>query len=119
MARVARAAREHGAAETGEARAGDSIPMNDGAEKFRVASRRITDFSRGIPMAITRREMLRATGLLASGTLLAADAKKAAASAPAGATATGAAAAPPLVDISDYAREAPRHMAAMSWEYMS
>lgn len=30
-----------------------------------------------------------------------------------------AAAAPPLVDIADYAREAPRHMETMNWEYIS
>jgi 4-hydroxymandelate oxidase len=63
-------------------------------------------------MALTRRNLLRSAGLLAGGSAFAAKAAE---------QAMPAAAAPPprLVDVSDFAREAPRHMSAMSWEYMS
>jgi 4-hydroxymandelate oxidase len=68
-------------------------------------------------MAITRRDLLRATGLLAGGTLLAAETKKGATGASAATTAALPAGEP--VDIPDYARLAPEHMSKMGWEYIS
>src|SRR6185503_186859 len=64
-------------------------------------------------MALTRRDLLRSTGVLAGAAALRTSVS---AAAPA---ASAEAKPPPLVDISDYAREAPRHMEAMSWEYIS
>lgn len=66
-------------------------------------------------MKITRRELLRSTGLLAGGAVLAAEtsAVKTAATP----TATGEAGV--FADVFDYARAAPAHMSSMGWEYIS
>src|SRR3954468_2496376 len=65
-------------------------------------------------MSITRRDLLRSTGLLAGGSLLAAEIKPGASSGM-----PAAADAAVLADIFDYARAAPSHMSAMGWEYIS
>ena len=54
-------------------------------------------------MAITRRDLLRSAGLLAGGSVLAADS-------PAGARADSSALPPLLVDLTDYERLAPDRM---------
>jgi 4-hydroxymandelate oxidase len=68
-------------------------------------------------MSITRRELLRSTGLLAGGSMLAADAATPAL------TDTGAAPVASLsaipADLFDYARLAPSHMSSIGWEYVS
>jgi 4-hydroxymandelate oxidase len=66
-------------------------------------------------MALTRRELLRSSGLLAGGAVLGAQAQ-AAESPAAGAAPT---AAPLIVDVSDYERLAPERMSKMAWEYIS
>ncbi|MBL9211365.1 MAG: alpha-hydroxy-acid oxidizing protein [Opitutaceae bacterium] len=65
-------------------------------------------------MSLTRRDLLRSTGLLAGGTLLAADAGRAQP-----APVAVAAPADEPADLLDYARLAPAHMSAIGWEYMS
>lgn len=67
-------------------------------------------------MPITRREMLRTSGLLAaSGSALAADSK----APPAGSA--GMTPPPPheLADLSDYIRVAPNHLSAVAWNYIA
>src|SRR4051812_25111744 len=64
-------------------------------------------------MSITRRDLLRSTGLLAGGSLLAAESKTVGVPAVAG---TDSAV---LADVFDYARAAPAHMSAMGWEYIN
>lgn len=68
-------------------------------------------------MSITRRELLRSTGLLAGGTVLGAE-EAANNQAPAVAN-PGAGDAEAPVDIPDYARLAPAHMSPIGWEYLS
>ncbi len=69
-------------------------------------------------MALTRRELLRTSGLLAAagGSALAADSKAPPAPAPAGMTPP-----PPheLADLTDYERAAPARMSAVAWAYIS
>ena len=68
-------------------------------------------------MAITRRDLLRSTGLLAGGSVLAADAAKVIA--PREVAAGQAASTFVPADLFDYARIAPEHMSAIGWEYIS
>ncbi len=71
-------------------------------------------------MAITRREMLRTTGLLAGGSVLAAESTVTGAVAAAGGVgAAGAAAADTPADIFDYEKLAPTRMTTMGWNYIS
>ena len=63
-------------------------------------------------MKITRRDLLRSTGLLVGTAMLSGEADPAAVSAAAGESATP-------VDVSDYARLAPAHMSKMAWEYIN
>ncbi|MEO6245861.1 MAG: alpha-hydroxy acid oxidase [Opitutaceae bacterium] len=67
-------------------------------------------------MAITRRDLLRNTGLLAGGSVLAADGTPGAA--PDSGGATGTAAEVPA-DIFDYEKLAPAHLSAIGWNYIS
>jgi 4-hydroxymandelate oxidase len=69
-------------------------------------------------MTITRRELLRSTGLLAGGSMLAADAATNA-NVPAAGVAVEAGAAAIPADLFDYAKAAPSHMSAVGWEYIS
>ena len=62
-------------------------------------------------MALTRRDLLRTAGVLATGSVLGAEQHS-----PAPAV---AAPPPPLVDLADYERLAPQHMSRMAWEYIS
>ena len=67
-------------------------------------------------MTLSRRDLLRSTGLLAGGSLLAADAGKTlAADVKTGAATTAIEPA----DIFDYAKMAPDHMSKIGWEYIS
>ena len=68
-------------------------------------------------MAITRRELLRSTGLLTGGTMLGTDAAGADALAAGGGAAPEQAGEP--IDVFDYARLAPAHLSRMAWEYFS
>lgn len=68
-------------------------------------------------MEISRRELLRTSGLLAGGALVSTAARIGAAPA-AGAT-PPAAGSEVLADVFDYARAAPARMSAMGWEYIS
>src|SRR4051812_35858231 len=61
-------------------------------------------------MSITRRDMLRSTGLLAGGSLLAAEVNPAPGMSPDPGE---------PVDVFDYARLAPSHMTHIGWEYIS
>jgi 4-hydroxymandelate oxidase len=63
-------------------------------------------------MSITRRDMLRSTGLLASGSLLAAENSLAS-------SVNGVAPSGVPVDVFDYARLAPSHMTTIGWEYIN
>lgn len=68
-------------------------------------------------MTISRRDLLRSTGLLASGSVLGAEVAKGA-SAPAAAASAMTKAGEPA-DIFDYAKLAPTHMSEVGWEYIS
>ena len=71
-------------------------------------------------MAITRREMLRTTGLLAGGSVLAAESTVTGAAAAAGGVGTaGGAGAETPADIFDYEKLAPARMTTMGWNYIS
>jgi 4-hydroxymandelate oxidase len=67
-------------------------------------------------MAITRRDLLRNTGLLAGSSVLAAEGTATAAT---GAGGAGAAAADLPADIFDYEKLAPAHMSTIGWNYLS
>jgi 4-hydroxymandelate oxidase len=69
-------------------------------------------------MTITRRELLRSTGLLAGGSILATEVSQAAV---AGAAAASVPPKPPMIpaDLFDYAKVAPSHMSEVGWEYVS
>src|SRR5687768_2652912 len=69
-------------------------------------------------MTFTRRELLRSTGLLAGGSMLAADAAVNPA-APVTGTVPHVAATVMPADLFDYAKLAPSHMTAIGWEYIS
>ena len=68
-------------------------------------------------MSLTRRELLRSTGLLAGGSMLAADAATPAVK-DAGAAPVATSSAIPA-DLFDYAKMAPAHMTNIGWEYVS
>ena len=68
-------------------------------------------------MSITRREMLRSTGLLAGGSILAVDSASAATASTTPVPSSTSATIP--ADLFDYAKLAPAHMSAIGWEYVS
>jgi 4-hydroxymandelate oxidase len=68
-------------------------------------------------MSITRRHLLRSTGLLAGGSLLAADASTKAV--PGGSSLPKPSSTVIPADLFDYAKLAPEHMSAIGWEYIS
>lgn len=67
-------------------------------------------------MTLTRRDLLRSTGLIAGGSLLAADAEKMVAQ---GALPTRTPSADWPADLFDYAKAAPAHLSEIGWEYIS
>jgi 4-hydroxymandelate oxidase len=70
-------------------------------------------------MTLSRRDLLRTTGLLAGGSLLAAEAGKTAAAGSGASPVPNAAPAIEPADIFDYAKVAPDHMSKVGWEYIS
>ena len=70
-------------------------------------------------MTLSRRDLLRSTGLLAGGSLLAAEVSKTAAVGAGATPTTVTASGVEPADIFDYAKAAPDHMSKIGWEYIS